>query len=69
MTFGRYLVMPRPWLWGVGFGLLVGGAVVLLNAFRHGFSVPLLLLGVVLVIAFGALGVVGAVARRRTGID
>jgi hypothetical protein len=61
--------MPRPWLWGVGFGLLVGGAVVFLNALRYGFSPPLLILGMVLVIAFGALALVGAIAGRRTGID
>jgi hypothetical protein len=61
--------MPRPWLWGVGFGLVVGGAVVLLSAVRHGFSLGLLVLGLVLAFAFGAMAVVGAVARRRTGID
>ena len=61
--------MPRPWLWGVGFGLLVGGAVVLLSSLRYGFSGPLLLLGLVIAVGFGAMAVVGAVARRRTGID
>jgi hypothetical protein len=61
--------MPRPWLWGVGFGLLVGGAVVVLSSLRYGFSIPLLLIGIVLAIGFGALALVGAVARRRTGID
>lgn len=61
--------MPRPWLWGVGFGLVVGGAVVLLSSLRYGFSGPLLLLGVVLALGFGALAVVAGVARRRTPID
>jgi hypothetical protein len=61
--------MPRSWLWGVGFGLLVGGAVVLLSALRYGLSAPLLLLGMVLVLTFGSLAIVGAIARRRTGID
>jgi hypothetical protein len=61
--------MPRPWLWGVGFGLVVGGAVVFLNSLRYGFSASLLLLGLVLAVGFGGLGVVLAVARRRTYID
>lgn len=61
--------MPRPWLWGVGFGLVVGGAVVILSSVRYGFSAPLLLLGIVLAVAFGGMAVVGAIARRRTGID
>jgi hypothetical protein len=61
--------MPRPWLWGVGFGLVVGGAVVLLSSLRYGLSGPLLLLGIVLALGFGALAVVAALARRRTTID
>jgi len=61
--------MPRPWLWGVGFGLVVGGAVVFLNSLRYGFSAPLLLLGWVLAVGFGGLAVVGAAAQRRTHID
>ena len=61
--------MPRPWLWGVGLGLVIGGAVVMLSSLRYGFSAPLLLLGLVLAIVFGALALVGAVASRRTPID
>jgi hypothetical protein len=61
--------MPRPWLLGVGFGLLVGGAVVLLSALRYGLSAPLLLLGVVLALGVGGLAVLAAFARWRTGID
>jgi hypothetical protein len=61
--------MPRSWLWGVGLGLVVGGAVVLLSSVRYGFSAPLLLLGMVLVIGFGALAALAGAARRRTPID
>ena len=61
--------MPRSWLWGVGLGLVVGGAVVLVNSVRYGFSAPLLLLGMVLVVGFGALAAVAVVARRPTPID
>ena len=61
--------MPRSWLWGVGLGLAVGGAVVFLSSLRYGLSGQLLLLGLALAVAFGAMAVVGAVARRRTGID
>jgi hypothetical protein len=61
--------MPRPWLLGVGFGLLVGGAVVFLSALRYGLSAPLLLLGLVLAVGVGGLGVLAAFARWRTGID
>ena len=61
--------MRRPWLWGVCLGLLVGGAVVLLSALRYGFSVPLLVLGLVLAVAFGSLAAVAAVSVPRTGID
>ena len=50
-------------------GLVIGGAVVMLSSLRHGFSAPLLLLGLVLAIVFGALALVGAVARGRTPID
>ena len=50
-------------------GLVIGGAVVMLSSLRYGFSAPLLLLGLVLAIVFGALALVGAVARRRTPID
>ena len=61
--------MPRSWLWGVGLGLVVGGAVVLVSSVRFGFSAPLLLLGMVLVVGFGALSALAGAARRRTPID
>jgi hypothetical protein len=65
----RFLLMPRTWLWGLALGVVVGVGVVLLSYVRYGFSAPLLLLGVVLVVAFGALGVVGAFVGRRTHLD
>jgi len=52
--------MPRPWLWGVTLGLCVGAGVVLLASLRYGFSVPLLVLGVVLAVVFGGLPLMGA---------
>jgi hypothetical protein len=61
--------MPRRWLWGLAFGLLVGGCVVALSAARYGFSGPLIVLGIVLAIAFGGLGVIAGLARNRTTLD
>lgn len=61
--------MPRRWLWGLAFGLLIGVSVVILSAARSGFSAPLVLLGIVLVIAFGALGVVSAFLGPRRTLD
>jgi len=50
-------------------GLVVGGAVVLVSSVRYGFSAPLLLLGMVLVVGFGALAALAGAARRSTPID
>jgi hypothetical protein len=61
--------MARPWLWGVGLGACIGGGVVLLNSLRYGFSAPLLVLGIVLAIGFGAVALAGEFVRRRTHID
>jgi hypothetical protein len=61
--------MPRRWLWGLAFGLLVGGCVVALSAARYGFSGPLVVLGIVLVVAFGGLGVIAGIARNRRTLD
>jgi TRAP-type C4-dicarboxylate transport system permease small subunit len=61
--------MPRRWLWGLAFGLLVGACVVALSAARYGFSAPLLLIGIVLAIAFGGLAFVGAFVGRRRSVD
>ncbi|TMC51720.1 MAG: hypothetical protein E6J20_15140 [Chloroflexi bacterium] len=61
--------MPRPWIWGLILGLLVGGGVVIVSSIRVGFSAPLLMLGLVLLVVFGALGLVGSVVGRRTHLD
>jgi hypothetical protein len=61
--------MPRRWLWGLAFGLLVGGCVVALSAARYGFSAPLVLVGIVLAIGFGGLAFVGGFAGRRRPVD
>jgi hypothetical protein len=61
--------MQKPWLWGAALGILIGAAVVLLSSMRFGFSAPLLLLGIVLAVAFGGLGWVGAFVDRRTHVD
>jgi hypothetical protein len=61
--------MPRRWLWGLAFGLLVGGCVVALSAARYGLSAPLLLVGIVLAIGFGGLAFVGAFVGRRRAVD
>ena len=59
----------RPWLWGLIFGVLVGGGVVLISSFRYGFSAPLLLLGLVLAVVFGGLALMSAFVARRTHLD
>jgi hypothetical protein len=61
--------MTRAWLWAVALGLVVGGGVVILSAARYGLSAPLLLLGIVLLIGFGGLGLVGAFVGRRRSVD
>jgi len=61
--------MPRPWIWGLILGVLVGGGVVLVSSIRVGFSAPLLMLGLVLLVVFGALGLVGSVVSQRTHLD
>lgn len=57
-------VTHHPWLWGVYLGIVVAATVVLLSAITRGFRPGLLLLGVVLLIAFGGLGAIGALLRR-----
>ncbi len=60
------LASRHPWLWGVYFGGLVAVAVVLLSAVTRGFRPELLLLGLILLLAFGAVSVIGHVVRRHT---
>lgn len=54
----------HPWLWGVYFGVAVGAAVVVLSALVRGFTPGLLLVGLVLLIVFGGLGLLGGLYRR-----
>jgi hypothetical protein len=56
----------RPWLWGVYLGIAVGGAVVLLGAIMRGFQPGLLLVGLVLLIVFGGIALLGELVRRYT---
>ena len=61
--------MTRPWLWGVGLGVCVGGGVVLLSSIRYGLSAQLLILGIILAVGFGGLALIAAFAGRRTPVD
>lgn len=61
--------MPRRLLWGLAYGLLVGGCVVILGTARYGLSGPLLLLGIVLMIGFGGLAFLGGYVSRRRTLD
>ena len=56
--------MPRPWLWGLVFGFCVGAGVVIVSSLRYGFSLPLLILGLVLAVVFGGLALMGAFVSR-----
>jgi hypothetical protein len=57
-------VSDHPWSWGVMFGAIVGGGVLILSTLKYGFRLSNLILGVVVFIAFGLLGFVGGLARR-----
>jgi hypothetical protein len=61
--------MPRSWLWGVILGFLVGGGVIVGSSLRYGFSAPLLVLGLVLLVVFGAVGLLEDVVDRRANLD
>ncbi len=58
-----------PWVYGLILGLCVGGGVVLVSSILYGFSAPLLLLGLVLLVVFGGLGLVSALVNRRSRVD
>ncbi|HEY3085584.1 MAG TPA: hypothetical protein VGK28_09010 [Candidatus Dormibacteraeota bacterium] len=58
-----------PWAFGLILGLCVGGGVVLVNSLRYGISAPLLVLGMVLLVGFGGLALLGAFVSRRTHLD
>jgi hypothetical protein len=61
--------ITRPWAVGLILGLCVGGGVVLVNSIRYGFSAPLLVLGMVLLVGFGGLSLLDAFVSRRTHLD
>jgi hypothetical protein len=56
----------HPWIWGLSFGMIVGGGVFLLSTLKFGFRVSNLILGLVVFITFGLLGVVGGLLRGFT---
>lgn len=57
---------PPSWLWGVCFGLFIGGGVVLAGTLKFGFQPALFLLGGVLVIVFAIMGLVSGLMSRYT---
>ena len=61
--------MSRPWVFGIAFGVGIGSGGVLLSSLKYGFSAPLLLIGVILTIGFGAAALAGEFVRKRTHID
>ncbi|HLZ10827.1 MAG TPA: hypothetical protein VKT80_19735 [Chloroflexota bacterium] len=59
-------ISDHPWIWGLSFGLLVGGGVLVLSSLRFGLRFSNLTLGFVVFVAFGLLGFVGGLFRRYT---
>jgi hypothetical protein len=59
-------ISDRPWIWGLSFGLLVGGGVFILSTLKFGLRFSNLMLGLVVFITFGLLGFVGGLLRRFT---
>ncbi|HUZ87928.1 MAG TPA: hypothetical protein VNF26_13345 [Candidatus Baltobacterales bacterium] len=57
---------PPAWLWGVYFGLFIGGGVVLISALRYGFRPELFLVGGVLVLVFAIIGLLSGLVRKYT---
>ncbi len=68
----RYLFMPVAyshlpgWLWGVYFGVFIGGGVIVAGTFRYGFRPELLLVGGVLLVVFAIIGLFSGFVRRYT---
>jgi hypothetical protein len=56
----------HPWIWGLTFGVVVGGGVLVLSTLKYGFRASNLVLGLVVFIAFGLIGSVGGLLRRYT---
>jgi len=56
----------HPWIWGLSFGVIVGGGVFLLSTLKFGFRVSNLVLGLVVFTTFGLLGFMGGLLRRFT---
>ena len=50
-------------------GFCVGGGVVVVSSLRYGFSVPLLILGLVCAVVFGGLAFMGLFVRDRPEVD
>ena len=50
-------------------GLCVGGGIVLVSSLRYGFSVPLLVIGLVCACVFGGMAFMGLFVRDRAELD
>jgi hypothetical protein len=61
--------MPAPWLWAVIMGLSIGGGIVLVGSILYGFSLPLLVIGVVCAAVFGGLAFMGLLTSLRADVD
>lgn len=59
-------ISDHPWIWGLSYGLLVGGGVFILSSLRFGVRFSNLMLGCVVFVAFGLLGFVEGLFRRYT---
>ena len=59
-------ISDHPWIWGLSFGVIVGGGVFTLSTLKFGMRFSNLILGLVVFITFGLLGFVGGLLRRYT---
>lgn len=50
-------------------GVTIGAGVVVVSALRYGFSLPLLVLGVVCAFVFGGLAFMGLFVRDRAELE